>query len=174
MIPTGVFHTADGHINIGASGQKMWERLCHAIDAPELLANPLFLTDQSRSDNRELLNVEIERRLVRAVSAEWIARLNAAGVPCGPIYSIDEVFTDPHIQHLGMVATVPSPHYDPLRLVAQPMHLSRTPSSVERRPPELGEHSDEILTSLGRLRSRSPGFASEELFNKGTAIERYR
>lgn len=158
MIPTGVFQTADGHINIGASGQKMWERLCHAIGAGELLADPRFLTEAGRSDHRELLNREIERRLAASDSASWIERLNAAGVPCGPIYSIDQVFADPHIRQLGMVATVPSPHYDPLRLVAQPMHLSSTPASMRLRPPEIGEHNEEILSSLGFGPTEIDGF----------------
>jgi len=149
MIPTGVFRTADGHINIGASGQKMWERLCQAIGGEELLTDPRFLTEAARSHNREPLNREIERSLATAGSAHWIERLNAAGVPCGPIYSIDQVFADAHVQQLGMVASVPSPHYHPLRLLAQPMHLSRTPSGMRLRPPELGEHNQEILTSLG-------------------------
>ncbi len=149
MIPTGVFRTSDGHINIGASGQKMWERLCQAIGAEELLSDPRFLTEPARSHHRAPLNSEIERRLATADSASWIERLNAAGVPCGPIYSIDQVFTDPHVQQLGMVASVPSPHYQPLRLVAQPMHLSRTPAGMRARPPELGEHNEQILTSLG-------------------------
>lgn len=161
MIPTGVFRTADGHINIGASGQKMWERLCSAIGAGELIGDPRFLTEQARSQNRRELNGEIEKRLARATSAHWIECLNAAGVPCGPIYSIDQVFGDPHVQQLGMVETLPSPHYDPLRVVAQPVHLSRTPSAMRRRPPELGEHNQEILSALGfdteqidRLRER--------------------
>jgi formyl-CoA transferase len=149
MIPTGVFRTSDGHINIGASGPKMWERLCQEIGAEELLADPRFATEDARSENRELLSREIEKCLAAADSATWIARLNAGGVPCGPIYSIDQVFADAHVQQLEMVASVPSPHYDPLRVVAQPMHLSRTSSSVRRRPPELGEHNEEILSSIG-------------------------
>jgi crotonobetainyl-CoA:carnitine CoA-transferase CaiB-like acyl-CoA transferase len=149
MIPTGVFRTSDGHINIGASGQKMWERLCHAIGGADLLADPRFLTEETRSDHRAQLNREIEQRLAAGDSAHWIECLNLAGVPCGPIYSIDQVFANPHVQQLGIVASLPSPHYDPLRLVAQPMHLSRTPAGMRLRPPELGEHNREILASLG-------------------------
>jgi crotonobetainyl-CoA:carnitine CoA-transferase CaiB-like acyl-CoA transferase len=148
-IPTGVFRTADGFINIGASGQKMWERLCMVIEAPELPGDERFTTGASRSDNRDALTGEIERRLASASSAAWIDRLNQAGVPCGRIYSIDEVFADPQVEALGMVATVPSPHYDPLRVVAQPVRLSRTPSEIRSRPPEYGEHTSEILASLG-------------------------
>jgi formyl-CoA transferase len=148
-IPTGVFRTADGHINIAASGKEMWERLCRVLGAEELLADPAFATGPLRSTNRDALAPEIERRLAAADSSTWIERLNRAGVPCGKIHSIDEVFADPQVQHLGMVNTVDSPHYTPLRLVAQPVRLSRTPSEIRLRPPECGEHTEEILGALG-------------------------
>jgi crotonobetainyl-CoA:carnitine CoA-transferase CaiB-like acyl-CoA transferase len=148
-IPTGVFRTGDGFINIGASGRKMWERLCAAIGGGEMLEDARFATDALRSDNRDALTVEIERRLACATSAIWIDRLNEAGVPCGRIYSVDEVFADPQVQSLDMVKSVASPHYQPLRLVAQAVRLSRTPSEIRVRPPECGEHTAEILASLG-------------------------
>jgi crotonobetainyl-CoA:carnitine CoA-transferase CaiB-like acyl-CoA transferase len=148
-IPTGVFRTADGFINIGASGQKMWGRLCAAIGAGELVEDARFATGGARSDNRHALTVEIERRLAGAGSSAWIDRLNEAGVPCGRIYSVDEVFADPQVQSLRMVESVPSPHYQPLRLLGQPVRLSRTPSEMRMRPPECGEHTSEILASLG-------------------------
>ena len=148
-IPTGVFRTADGFMNIGASGQKMWQRLCAAIGAGELVQDARFATDAVRSDNRDALAVEIERRLACATSAVWIDRLNEAGVPCGRIYSIDEVFADPQVQSLDMVKSVASPHYQPLRLVGQAIGLSRTPSEITMRPPECGEHTAEILAALG-------------------------
>jgi formyl-CoA transferase len=148
-IPTGAFKTADGYINIGASGKTMWERLCRAIGAEELLDAPAFATNTLRSENRDALTIEIERRLACASSSTWIDRLNQAGVPCGRIYSVDQVFADPQVQHLGMVETVASPYYNPLRLVAQGVSLSRTPSEVRLRPPECGEHTDEILSSMG-------------------------
>jgi len=127
----------------------MWERLCSAIGAEVLVREPRFASGGARSDNRDLLTVEIERRLASASSAAWIDRVNEAGVPCGRIYSIDEVFADPQVESLRMVESVPSPHYQPLRLVAQAVRLSRTPSAMRMRPPECGEHTTEILASLG-------------------------
>jgi formyl-CoA transferase len=156
-IPTGVFKTADGHINIAASGQKIWQRLCDVIGASELVSVPDFATEEKRSENRNALHEIMERKLITADSVSWIGRLNAAGVPCGPIYSIDEMFADPQVRHLDMVASVPSPHYAPLRFVAQPVHLSATAGRVQRRPPERGEHTEEILRSLG--------FGAEDLTN---------
>lgn len=148
-IPTGVFRTADGFINIAASGQKMWERLCEALDAREWIGHPDYATGALRSKNRDALTAQLNARLGSATSAEWIERLNAVGVPCGPIYSIDQVFADPQVRHCAMVQEIESPHYHPLRLLAQAVRLSRTPSELRMRPPELGEHSAEILRDLG-------------------------
>jgi len=148
-IPTGAFKTADGYINIGASGQKMWERLAPAIGAANLLNDPRYTTAALRSENRDALTAEIERHLASEDSATWIERLNAAGVPCGRIYSVDQVFADPQVEHLKMVDEIESPHFHPLRVVAQAVRLSRTPHELRRRPPEPGEHTDEILGSLG-------------------------
>jgi crotonobetainyl-CoA:carnitine CoA-transferase CaiB-like acyl-CoA transferase len=148
-IPTGVFKTSDGAINIGASGNMMWARLCRVLGMDDLINDPRFVTGAARSKNRDELTVEIERQLAAADSATWIDRLNEAGVPCGRIYSIDQMFDDPQVQHLQTVASVPSPYFHPLRVMAQGVRLSRTPSEVRVRPPERGEHSDEILGSLG-------------------------
>ncbi len=148
-IPTGVFKTHDGYINIGAVGQKIWERLCRVIGAEDLIANPSYATAAQRSANRDALNQEINQRLARETSATWLDRLNEAGVPSGPINSIDQVFADPQVQHLNMVETIDSPHYHPLRLLGQPMRLSHSKSSMRLRPPEPGEHTDEILQALG-------------------------
>ena len=148
-IPTGVFKTSDGAINIGASGNLIWSRLCGVLGLNELVNDPRFATGAARSKNRDELTVEIERPLANADSATWIDRLNEAGVPCGRIYSIDQMFDDPQVQHLQVFASVPSPHFHPLRVVAQGVRLSRTPSEVRLRPPERGEHTEEILGSLG-------------------------
>ena len=132
-IPTGVFKTADGHINIASTGSKIWARFCAAADASELLQRPEYQTAAERSKNRDALNADIERYTVKRTSAEWIERLNKAGVPCGPIYSIDQVYADPQVEHLGMAQAVKTKDKSKLRMAGQPMSLSRTPSRLVAR-----------------------------------------
>ncbi|HML06505.1 MAG TPA: CoA transferase [Xanthobacteraceae bacterium] len=148
-IPTGVFRTQDGHINIAASGQKIWERLCRAIAAEELLQKPEYRTAATRSEHRAALNAEIEARLKSRSSAEWVDRLNGASVPCGPIYAIGQMFSDPQVRHLGIAQSVTRKDKSKMRLVGQPMSLSRTPSRLAARPPEPGEHTDAVLKEFG-------------------------
>jgi crotonobetainyl-CoA:carnitine CoA-transferase CaiB-like acyl-CoA transferase len=149
-IPTGVFKTADGYINIATTGQKIWERLCMAIDAGEFLTNPDYASAAARSKNRDALNAEIDRRLAGRTSAEWVERLNAAGVPTGPIYSIDQMFADPQVLHVGMAQPVKvKKGGKTLTLIGQPVRLSRTPSRLAAPPPAVGEHTDAVLKELG-------------------------
>ena len=148
-IPTGVFKTADGHINIASPGQAMWERLARAIDASALLQKPEYETPATRLKNRDALNADIEKHLSGRTSAEWIKQLNAAGVPCGPIYRIDEVFADPQVEHVGIVRSIKNKDGKNLRVVGQPIKLSRTPSKIAAPPPEFGQHTDEVLKEFG-------------------------
>jgi formyl-CoA transferase len=147
-IPTGLFKTADGYINIAASG-KLYERLCKALDAPELATHPDFSEYRLRSKNRAALNVEIEKRTVKRGSAEWIELLNAAGVPCGPIYTIDKMFADPQVQSLGMAQPLVHPKLGRQDVVGQGVNLSRTPARMRRYAPDAGEHTQEILGEFG-------------------------
>ena len=148
-IPTGVFTTADGHINIAASGQTMYRRLCTALGAPELVDDPRFKTIHDRSKNRKQLNAELDRVLVKKTSAEWIEALNKAGVPSGPIYDVRQVFEDPQIRHLGMAQTVRHPERGEMKVQGLPAALSRTPGAIRRPAPTHGQHTDEILRELG-------------------------
>jgi crotonobetainyl-CoA:carnitine CoA-transferase CaiB-like acyl-CoA transferase len=149
-IPTGVFGTSDGYINVAAAGQVIWERFCRAIGADKFLQQKEYSTGKLRSQNRDRLNAEIQEILRTDKSEAWIARLNEAGVPCGSIYSMDQVFADPQVRHLGVTAKVQSPQLGrEIELLAQPMTLSRTPSAVESSPPNRGEHTDEVLRELG-------------------------
>src|SRR5208282_5965753 len=148
-IPTGVFATADGHINIAASGGELFGRFCKAIGADHLAANPDFATGRARLRNRDRLNAAIEEFTRTRKSAEWIDLLNAAGVPCGPIYRIDEVFADPQVRHIGIARAIDHPTRGPQELVGQAVELSRTPWQLRSATPEKGEHTDAVLTALG-------------------------
>jgi formyl-CoA transferase len=148
-IPTGVFKTADGHVNIASAGQAIWERFCKVLGEPDLNANPDYATPKARSKNRDALNPAIEARVSGFKSADLIDRLNAAGVPCGPIYAINETFADPQVKHLRIAQDVTKQNGKPMTLIGQPMTLSRTPSSLDIPPPTAGEQTEEILREFG-------------------------
>jgi crotonobetainyl-CoA:carnitine CoA-transferase CaiB-like acyl-CoA transferase len=148
-MPTSAYKTADGHINVAAAGEGMWRRLCDALGRPELYKRPEFASAPLRAENRAQLNAEIDKALAGKTSAEWIETLNAAGVPCGPIYSMDQVFADPQVQHLGIAVEVDSRALGRFRVVNQAVRLSRTPAAMRAAAPEIGEHTDEILAELG-------------------------
>jgi formyl-CoA transferase len=147
-IPTGVFKTSDGHINIASTGQKIWERFCHSLGDPDLITRPEYATAAARSKNRDALNAEIDAHTVKRTSADWVERLNEAGVPSGPIYSIDQMFGDPQVEHLKMAQPVKKKGKE-MKLVGQPVSLSRTPSKLVSWPPGLGEHTDQVLKEFG-------------------------
>ena len=148
-IPTGVFKTKDGYINIATAGQKTWQRFCEEVGASALMDKPDYKTPEVRSKNRNALSVEIDNYLANGTSADWVDRLNKAGVPSGPIYAIDQVFADPQVQHLGIVQAVTRKDKSKMELLGQPVMLSRTPSRLAARPPDLGEHTDAILKEFG-------------------------
>src|SRR6266481_3030543 len=154
-IPTGVFKTSDGYINIATTGGRIWERCAQAIGAPELVTNPDYATAPARSKNRDALNVTIGKLTVKKSTENWVKELNEAGVPCGPIYSIDQMFEDAQVKHLGIAQHVPNDENRHIQLVGQPVTLSRTPSSMAARPPEFGEQTEEVLAEFG--------FASDEI-----------
>ena len=148
-IPSGVFRTKDGHINIASAGGEIWRRMCEAIGQPQLVTDPEFATPKQRLKNRDKLNAIIEEVTKTRTSAEWIDVLNRAGCPCGPIYRMDEVFADPQVKHLGIVQPVEHPALGQLDLVGQAVTLSRTPSELRTATPERGEHTDDVLHELG-------------------------
>jgi crotonobetainyl-CoA:carnitine CoA-transferase CaiB-like acyl-CoA transferase len=148
-IPTGVFATADGHINIAASGAELFARFCKAAGAENLLSDPDYSSGRARLKNRDQLNQAIEAITRRKSSAEWIEILNRAGVPCGPIYKIDEVFADPQVKHLGIAREIENPQLGHQELVGQAVELSRTPWALRAPTPEKGAHTGAVLSALG-------------------------
>ena len=147
--PTGVFKTADGHMNLASAGEIMWQRLCTVLEADLLVEDPDFATEKLRFKNRDRLNDALAEYLSKRTSAEWIEALNEAGVPCGPIYDIGEVFSDPQVQHLGMAAPVSHPALGNIEVVNNPITMSESPEVPYTATPERGEHTEEVLSEYG-------------------------
>jgi formyl-CoA transferase len=148
-IPTGTFRVKDGHINIAAGGQHIWKRVCAALEMPEQYEDPRFATAGKRSKNRDALTMILEEKLQTKTTAEWVKILNAAGVPTGPILSIDQVFANEQVRHLGIATPLAHPHLGTIQVLGLPTTLSRTPGAVRTPAPEKGEHTEAILRELG-------------------------
>jgi len=148
-MPTSVYPTADGFVNIAAAGTVIYTRFCEAIGAPKLATHPDYATADLRSKNRAALSQAIAERTRHYTSEALIDLLNKAGVPSGPIYKMDEVFADPQVQHLGMAVPVPTREGGELHLVGPAFRLSRTSAQMKRAIGPAGEHNEEILRELG-------------------------
>jgi crotonobetainyl-CoA:carnitine CoA-transferase CaiB-like acyl-CoA transferase len=148
-MPTSAYKTGDGYINVACSGDGMWMRLCKVLGREDMLAMAEFKSAELRAKNRVRLNEMLNECFAKGRSADWVARLNEAGVPCGPIYRMDEVFADPQVKHIGAAAEVNHPRLGKFKVLAQAVKLSRTPASIVSATPEIGQHTDEILGELG-------------------------
>lgn len=154
-VPTGVFKTSNGSINLAVAGETIWRRFVEAVDKKEWLEMHEFKDAKQRLKNRDYLNKLIEEVTISKTSDEWVEKLEKVGVPCGPINSIDKVFSDPQVKHLGIAQSVDTIPFGQTELVGQPFNLSRSPSIMKQRPPEKGEHNEDVLLDLG--------FSNEEL-----------
>lgn len=150
-VPTGVFATSDGFINLAAIGQTMWKRLCVALDAPELIDEPGFGSDPERVQNRALVNAAVGAAFKARSTADWTERLLKAGVPCGPIYTVDHMFEDPQVKHLGIARPMHHPELGDIEVVGLPMQFSRHPRDQGplRPAPHQGDQTELILSGLG-------------------------
>ena len=164
--PMGVYRARDGHLNLAVGSEVMWRRFCEAIEHPELAADPRFATNQARIDNRPALNAVIEAIFAGASTAEWVERLNAAGVACGPIYDVGQVFADPQVAELRLVREVRHPVHGPVRVLGLPVSLHRTPAKVTAPSPLPGQHTREVLGTAGYAAA-----AIERLLAEGIAAE---
>ena len=149
FLPAGVFETADGRINIQSGPQHLWERLAYALGMPELIENPDYADGPKRFENGEALHETITHRTRTKPGAEWIEILNKAGIPCGPIYTVDQTFADPQVKRLNMSPEVEHPEMGPIKIVGQAVKLTRTPQKMRGAAPELGAHTKEILGEMG-------------------------
>jgi crotonobetainyl-CoA:carnitine CoA-transferase CaiB-like acyl-CoA transferase len=149
QVPMGCFRTKDGFLNLaGPYGRMMW-RMCETIGLPDLPNDPRFDTAEKRSQNREQLNQLITDRLVTKTSAQWEALLNAQGVPCGSVLTMDQVFADPQVLHLGIATDVHSDRLGARTLIRNPVTIDGEPAPLRSASPAEGEHTDAILTELG-------------------------
>lgn len=148
-IPTGVFPTADGHINIAASSSRVFARFCEAIGRPDWLQKDEWKTQVGRSKDRKAINDAISEITRTKPSEHWIELFEGAGIPCGPINTIDQVFADPQVKHLKMATPMKSPYVGDTEVVASALNISGFSKEVRSYTPDAGEHTEEVLKSVG-------------------------
>jgi crotonobetainyl-CoA:carnitine CoA-transferase CaiB-like acyl-CoA transferase len=148
---TGMFKTADGFINIAASGDNLWKKFCEVSGDKDLASNPDFATVPLRAKNRPALIAHLNDVVASKPSQFWVDELNKAGVPCGPINTIDQTFADPQVVHLEMARPMDHQRLGELKVVGQAINMNRTPEPARMRiaTPDLGQHTDEVLRELG-------------------------
>ncbi|HUO11748.1 MAG TPA: CaiB/BaiF CoA-transferase family protein [Caulobacteraceae bacterium] len=149
LAPMGVYPTADGHVNIAASSHALFERFCKAADRTDWIADSRWSSAAARAANRAELNAAIAEETVKHPNAWWVERLEAAGVPCGPILAMDEVFADPQVQHLGVATPAEHPRLGKTHMVATPIHLEGLATGVRSVAPLKAEDTDAVLAELG-------------------------
>ena len=154
LVPMGCFASADGHVNVAGPSGRLLRRFCDVIGLPEVPSDPRFDTGPKRSANRTELNGLIAERLRTRTTAEWVRDLNAAGVPCGPVYRVDEAFADPQAQHLEMVADVDHERLGRIGILRNAVTMLDGPSTVRTPSPDPGQHTDEVLAEAGILPGR--------------------
>jgi crotonobetainyl-CoA:carnitine CoA-transferase CaiB-like acyl-CoA transferase len=148
-MPTSAYRTSDGYLNIGAGNEVMWLRLCSALGDDALATRPQFRLNEDRIANRALLNTVLGAHFEQRTTAEWVEVLLLADVPCGPVYTMDQVFDDPQVKHCGIGQTVQHPRRGPLRLVSQAIELSRTPPRIVAPLEDRGASTETLLEELG-------------------------
>ena len=146
--PTGVFPTSDGYINIAAASERVWLRLCDTVGHPEWKEKPEWNTRQKRTEDRAAVNAAISEITKHKPSAHWVELFEEAGVPCGPINTIDQTFADPQVQHLGLAAPVAGPKGE-FKIVGSPLNMEGIAKKIRSATPSAGEHTDEVLKSVG-------------------------
>jgi formyl-CoA transferase len=149
ITPYESFRTADGEVAVAVGSERQWQRFCEALDLAGLADDPRFRTNAHRVREREALRGLLASRFAERPSHEWVARLTGADVPVGQVRDMAEVFSDPQVEALGMLATVEHPTIGPLRQTGIPWALSATPGAIRRPAPLLGQHTDEVLAELG-------------------------
>jgi crotonobetainyl-CoA:carnitine CoA-transferase CaiB-like acyl-CoA transferase len=149
MTPMGVFPTTDGHIVIGASGQEQYRKFCGAMAVRDLETDPRFKTVETRAEHVKAFTALVADHTRKQPTAHWVKLMNDAGIACGPIYAMNELFEDPQVQHYGMVQEIEHPRLGKLNILGSPIVMSDSKSVIARHSPDKGEHTDEILGAFG-------------------------
>jgi len=147
--PMGMYTTADGHLNLAAPWGRLWSALCDVLERPGLATDPRFSGPAERAAHREALNAEITAALAERTTAEWVERLNDAGIPAGPVNDIPQTFADPQVRHLGIATPISHPALGEIEILRNATQIEGVSGRIRRPAPEAGEHSDEILLELG-------------------------
>ena len=147
--PMGLYPTADGFLNLAATSNKNFKKFCKLIDREKMASDPHFASPALRGRNKEALNELIANALRAKTSREWFEMMVEAGLPCGPVYSIRDVFADPQVEALRITRPVTHPRLGDIELIAQPCEITGFDRSIRTATPDLGEHNEEILRSLG-------------------------
>jgi crotonobetainyl-CoA:carnitine CoA-transferase CaiB-like acyl-CoA transferase len=147
--PMGLFEASDGVFNLGASGEGNWKRLCELLGQADWLQDPQYKTEPLRVKHRDRLNAALAERFRSGTVHDWVTRLNNAGVPAGPVYSVPQVFEDEQVRHLGVTASLMTDFGKEMHYITQPVTLARTPSRVVAQAPGWGQHTDEVLAEAG-------------------------
>ncbi len=166
VAPMGVYPARDGHLNLAVGTEEMWRRLCRALDRSDLAEDARFGVNQDRVRHREALNVALDAILITQPVAHWVSLLNGAGVACGPVYQLNQVFADPQVQHARLVSQVDHPVYGSTKVLGVPVTLHRTPGKIGGPSPIRGEHTREVLEGLGYDQD-----AIARLLSRGVAAE---
>jgi crotonobetainyl-CoA:carnitine CoA-transferase CaiB-like acyl-CoA transferase len=170
MFPQGTFATADGPITLASGSEAMWRRLSEALGISELADDPRFASNAARMENRVELRRLMEERLRTRPAVEWLAVINAAGIPATPIYSVDQAMESEVVSALDMVAEVEHPTIGPLRVLGRPFTLSgRRSGWLQRPPPLLGEHTVEICRETGRSSAEIQKLVASGIVRDGRA-----
>ena len=149
IVPYQIFRAKDGLFTLGVGNDSQWQRLCQEVlNRPDLARDPRFATNPQRMKHREVLIPLLQEVFVEGGVEDWLQRMTTAGIPCGPVQAIDQVFADPQVLAREMVWELPHPTAGQVRLVGTPLKLSTTPAALPTHPPLLGEHTAEILSTL--------------------------
>ena len=145
IVPYQVFPTADGYMVLSVGNDPTFKRFCEAFSLTHLLEDKRFATNAARVENRQLVTDTLTPVMKQHPTLWWIEQLEALKIGCGPINTLEQVFSDPHVVARGMVLEMPTPTGTPVKVIANPVKLSETPADYRIAPPLLGQHTDAIL-----------------------------